>query len=456
MSMPDEVPVTITEQQLGELEQRLREAFAAAAQSVTPTAISLPRLAGRPEPSWRPWLPWVRSRRRPWDRRLRLPRLYEQVLIPLAAAAAVTVVAIAMTVVVPKALSAARGSHHAQMGSARPHPAPVAHASELAAGYPGHRLPSGPTPPYFVGIRQLPAATTSTVSATALAVYSSASGRVVANLGQPSQGRYYQAVTALGGDQTFVAAAVPARGTDCRTWFYRFSLSSRGQPTGLAPLSVPDVTGEIGFNNNNALAASGDGNVIAYLASTCTQNPSSHVGVIHLDTRTGRTWSTLWPAVPRTLSLSANGTLLSFVGNPSSGTGGVWPAEDAVWTLRTDAAPGPVASRYQKVLHAPGGVQSAMLSPTGAITFAMTARTNRRNSAVSNPHLDAYDTATGKPLGLVKVVRYASQNPGFSPDASGQHVLVYPGNMHFIQELNLTTRRLTTVTVSAIPVAVAW
>src|SRR5215470_8522128 len=434
MSMPDEVPVTITEQQLGELEQRLREAFAAAAQSVTPTAISLPRLAGRPEPSWRPWLPWVRSRRRPWDRRLRLPRLYEQVLIPLA--------------------SAARGSHHAQMGSALPHPAPVAHASELAAGYPGHRLPSGPTPRYFVGIRQLPAATTSTVLATALAVYSSASGRVVANLEQPGGGRYYQAVTALGSDQTFVAAAIPARGTDCHTWFYRFSLGSQGRPTGLAPLSVPDVTGEI--RDNNALAASGDGNVIAYSASTCTQNSGSQVGVIHLDTREVRTWSTLWPAMPRTLSLSANGSLLSFVGNPSSGAKGDWPGEDAVWTLRTDAAPGPVAGRYQKLLHASGGVQSAMLSPTGAITFAMTASTSRRSSAVSNPHVNAYDTATGKPLGLVQVVRYASSEPGFSTDVSGQYVLVYPGSMPFIQELNLTTRRLTTVTVSAIPVAVAW
>src|SRR5215470_1879070 len=243
MSMPDKVPVSITEQQLRELEQRLREAFAVAAQSVTPTAISLPRLADRPEPSWSRWLPWAWTRRRSWDRRLRLPRFCEQVLIPLAAAAAITVIAIAMTVVVPKALSAARGSHqgihHAQMGSAVPRPARVTHASELAAGYLGHRLPSGPAPRYFVGIQQLPAATTSTVLATALAVYSSASGRVVANLEQPGGGRYYQAVTALGSDQTFVAAAIPARGTDCHTWFYRFSLGSQGQPTGWTPLSVP-------------------------------------------------------------------------------------------------------------------------------------------------------------------------------------------------------------------------
>src|SRR5690349_10985264 len=110
MSMPDEVPVNITEQQRRELEQRLREAFAVAAQSVTPTAISLPRLADRPETSWGRRLPRARKRPRSWDRR-RLPRFYEQVLIPLTAAAAITVIAIAMTVVVPRALSAARGSH---------------------------------------------------------------------------------------------------------------------------------------------------------------------------------------------------------------------------------------------------------------------------------------------------------------------------------------------------------
>jgi len=388
---------------------------------------------------------------------LRLPRLYEQVLIPLAAAAAITVVATAMTVVVPKAISAARDSHggvdQLHLGSAAPRSAPVAHASELAAGYPGRRLPSGPTPRYFVGIRQLSAATaTSTAFATALAVYSAASGRVVASLGQPGQGRYYQAVTALGSDQTFVAAAVPARGPDCHTWFYRFSLGSQGQPTGWGPLAVPEVTGEIRYNN--ALAASGDGNVLAYSASMCTQSSSSQVGVIHLDTRKTRTWSTLWPAVPRNLSLSANGTLLSFVGNPSSGTKNNSQVEDAVWTLRTNAPPGPVASRYRKVLHAPGGVQSAMLSPTGAITFAMMASNPRRPTASES--VNAYDTATGRPLGQVQAVRYLTDGPGFTPDASGQYVLVYPGSTPLIQELNLTTRRLMTVSVPAVPIAAAW
>jgi len=452
MSMPDEVPVSITDQRLRETEQLLREAFAAAAQSVTPTAIHVPRPADRLERSWSRWLPPAWNRPRCWDRRLRLPRLYEQVLIPFAAAAAVTVIAIAMTVVVPKAISAARGSHGgiAHMGPAGVRPAAVVHANDLAAAYPGGHVPYAPLPRFFVGIRQASAA--SATLTTGLAVYSVATGRVVASVAQPGGGRYYQAVAALGSDQSFVVAAIPARGPDCHTWFYRFRLGPQGRPTGWAPLPVPEVTGEVRYNNG--LAASGDGNVLAYSASTCTQNSSGQVGVIHLDTRKVRTWSTVWPAVPRNLSLSANGSLLSFVGNASNGTKAASQVEDAVWTLRTNAAPGPVASHYRKVLHAPGGVQSATLSPTGAITFAMTASNPRRPTAREN--VNAYDTATGKPLGLVQAVRYLTDGPGFTPDASGQHVLVYPRNTPLIQELNLTTRRLMTVSVPAVPIAVAW
>lgn len=116
-----------------------------------------------------------------------------------------------------------------------------------------------------------------------------------------------------------------------------------------------------------------------------------------------------------------------------------------------------MARHYRKVLYAPGGVQSALLSPTGAIMFAMTPA-RLRSRTVTSPDVNAYDAATGKLLGLVQVVRYASEEPGFSPDASSQYVLVYPGSMPFIQELNLVTRKLRTVPVASAdhPVAAAW
>ena len=215
------------------------------------------------------------------------------------------------------------------------------------------------------------------------------------------------------------------------------------------------MTGEVRYNN--ALTASANGNVIAYSASMCTRHFASQIGVIRLDTRTVCTWPTLWPAMPRTLSLSANGGVLGFVGNPSSGSTGGSPADDAAWTLRTSATPGPLARHYQRVLRAPGGVRSVMLSPTGAIMFAMIA-SDPRSRAVSNPYVNAYDVATGKLLGLVQTVRYASDNPGFSSDTSGQYVLVYPPYRTFFQELDLVTGRLVTVSVpqQGVPFAAAW
>lgn len=397
-------------------------------------------------------------RLRGWDRHLRPPRFYEQALIPLAAAAAVAVIATAMTVVVPNALPAAPsarpGTGRAQQGHTVGHALYTLQGRGLAAGYRGGHLPSAAAPRYFVGIRQL-ANASGPVFVTALAVYSAATGRVVASLGQPGRGRYYQAVAALGGDRTFVAAAVPRAKQDCRTWFYRFSLGPQGRPTARKPLPVPYVTGEVRYNN--ALAGSADGNVIAYSASMCTQNFASQVGVIHVATGRARTWPARWPAMPRTLSLSADGGVLSFVGNPSSGIKADNQWADAAWTLRTGAAPGPVASRYRRVLHTPGGVQAAELSPTGKILFAMTA-SDPHSATVSSPNVNAYHTTTGKLIGLVQVVSYASGNPGFSPDGSGQHVLVYPVAMPFIQELNLVTGRLVTVSVSeaVIPFAAAW
>jgi hypothetical protein len=456
MSLPDDVPMSV-------LEQRLRDAFAAAAETVAPHSIGdLPRPVARRRRAVHRGLARWQHCRRPggWDRQLRPPRFYEQALIPLAAAAAVTLIATAMTVVVPKAFPAAPAAHSsahpARIGTESGHPLALAPASALVAGYPRHRLPRGAAPRYFVGIQHLSVATRSRpVPATALAVFSSATGRAVASIGQPARGRYYQAVAALGSDQTFVAAAVPTSGADCSTWFYRFSLSPHGQLTGWRPLSVAKVTGEVRYNN--ALAASANGNVIAYSASMCTQNFASQVGVIRLDTGTVCTWPTLRPAMPRTLSLSANGGVLSFVGNPSDGSKGGSPAKDAAWTLRTSATPGPLARHYQRVLRAPGGVQSVMLSPTGAIMFAMIA-SNPRSRTVSNSYVNAYDVATGKLLGLVQIVRYGSHNPGFSPDTSGQYVLIYPAEQALFQELDLVTGRLVTVSVpqQGVPFAAAW
>jgi hypothetical protein len=459
MSVPDEVPVST-------LEQRLRDAFAAAAETVAPHSIGeVPGPAGRRGRAAGRVLARVRGcrrsgawdrRSRAWQRRTRPPRFYDLALIPLAAAAAVALIATAMTVVVPKAFPAVpatgHGAHRTALGTGAGHARLVASARVLAAGYPDSRLPRGAAPRYFVGVRQS-AGAQSPVSVTTLAVYSAATGRIVASLVQPGRGRYYQAVAALGSDQTFVAAAVPQASQDCRTWFYRFSLGPQGRPTAWRPLPVPVVTGKV--RDNNALAASADGSVVAYSASMCTQNSGSLVGVIHLGTGQTRSWSTLGPAMPRTLSLSANGELLSFTGNPRSGIRADSQVAEA-WTLPTDAPPGPVAGHYRRLLHASGTVQATLLSPTGKILFAMTVSYPYR--AFSSPAVNAYDAATGKLLGLLQVVSYASGSPGFSSSASGRYALIYPAARPFVQELDLVSGRLRTVPVAGadVPLAAAW
>ena len=464
MSVPDDLPLSV-------LEQRLRDAFAAAAEIVAPHSIGdLPRPVDRRGRGASRVLARVRDCRRSgsWDRRSRAwerqsgpPRFYDLALIPLAAAAAVALIATAMTVVVPKAFPFAPGTRHGtgrtQQGYGARHAVPPIRARDLVAGYPGGHLPSSAAPKFFVGVRQLQASRGQVSAqhepATGLAVYSSVNGRVVANLAQPNPGRNFAAVAALGSDLTFVAAAVPVQPKDgCHTWFYRFSLGPQGRPTGITPLSaVPEVAGEVTYNTS--LTANADGSVIAYSALMCSQNFNGQIGVIHLGTGRLRTWSTLWPMVARNLSLTADGALLSIVGNPSNGTRRSTPWKNAAWTLRTDAAAGPVAMRYRRVLHTPGGVQAAEVSPTGAILFALTA-----GHPGGLPAVNVYDTATGKPVGLEPMVSAGGYLPSLSPDTSDGHVLIYPFNVRSVRELNLLSGQLRTVPVAEAyaPLAAAW
>src|SRR5206468_1631527 len=77
------------------------------------------------------------------------------------------------------------------------------------------------------------------------------------------------AVATLGSDRTFVAAASwEAGAARCSTWFYRFSLGSGGRPENLARLSSWAVPGVV--TDSSALAASANGQVVAYATQDCT------------------------------------------------------------------------------------------------------------------------------------------------------------------------------------------
>ena len=409
---------------LAATELRLRDAFTAAGQAVTPGSIR-----GLPAPPDRPaWQPRpARERAGGAPRRGRWLR--DQVLVPLAAVTALALVAVAVTVIAPRLLA---GGHRAAQ----------AQRYDRALG--------GPAPRYFVGVRLLGKGES---LAALLSVYSAASGRIVASLRPPGRGRWFRAVATLGSDQTFVAAAGPGTGAyRCHTWFYRFSISSSGQPVNVAELSAgaPGVV-----TDSTALAASADGQMIAYATQACA-SPASRVGVIHLATRKATVW-TVPRSKTRSLSLSADGSLLSIV----SGSGG-GPAEarapgaGAAWILRTDDQPGPLARRYRKVPLPPGGVLAAALSPSGTVLYAITANgpPNRHNLG----KVAGYDVATGARVRPSRMLGGGAGQRGIAVAVSGRFALVYPLRSDRVQELNLATGQQWSVPVAAAdtPVGAAW
>jgi hypothetical protein len=418
------------EMSLAAAEHRLRDAFTAAGQAVAPGSIrGLPApadRAARPPRAVRRW-----AGRGPW----RGPWFAERVLVPMAAVTVVALVAAALTVIVPKLLD---GSH-------RPAAAGVTQAQDY------DRALGGPAPRYFVGVRLLGKGDS---LASLLSVYSAVSGRVVASFQPPGQGRWFRAVATLGSDRTFVAAVSAGTGADrCHTWFYRFSISSRGQPVNLAELSAsaPGVVAD-----GSALAASADGRMVAYATQACTTRPASRVGVIHLPTGKVTAW-TARRSKPRNLSLSANGSLLSIVAGAGGGPARTWAAgADAAWILRTGDRPGPLARHYRKVPLPPGGVLAAALSPSGAVLFAIIENgpPGRRNGGT----VAGYDAVTGAQVLRVRVLAGRTAPPGMTTAVSGRFALVYLLRPSRVQELNLATGQQRSVPLAAADTTVgaAW
>jgi hypothetical protein len=407
------------------IEDRLRDAFRTDADTVRPDTL-------RPFPD-RDHVPDRGSR---WLRPVRA-QARGRLIIPLTAAAAVAAIAVGAAVVGP-GLRPARGNHP---------------AGGLAAPDPGGRLPPGATPRFFVA-----SVYADHGNATELEVVNSATGQVTGRLARPAAHRYFAGVAALGSDQTFVAAAVGVR---CDTWFYRFTLSAQGKPTGLTPLSVAEVPGRL--STAASLTVSANGKVLAYASQKCTGKVSrqylGQVGVVNLAASTTTTWRFRWPATPTNLSLSANGSLLAMVSNPSNGTAGQALEFNSAWVLRTDSAPGPLAQHYRKVVGPPAWPTGAALSPTGKVTFALLPTFHRKA-----PHwqltLSAYQTATGRLIRQWHIfprLHTMTEEPGIVPDVSGDHFLIFSWT-NLPEKLDLATGRLVQVPgqASVPPGGVAW
>jgi hypothetical protein len=383
------------------MEERVRDAFGAAAETVT--AQDLP---GPPAPGGRS--------RAAWGRRAWAPRARLHALIPVAAAACVAVIAVTTTVVVPRLLAGPPGGQAGALAGAPKFFAGVANPSE--------RFPPS----------------------TVLNIYRSATGRVAASFRPPRPEHEFAAVGRLGNDRTYVAAAVTSFHA-CTTQLYRFSIDARGRPSRLTPLSVPQVTGTV-----VELAGSADGNVLAYTAnasSWCVPHGRDLAGVIHLATGQVTTWSYGGRGSKTfgSVSLTADGSVLGFLASRPDGPDG---ASDA-WVLPTSAPAGPLTLHARKVVHLRTGVYWVVLNNTGSQVYVETGPAPHRGGAVI---LGLYDTATGKRVRLLGRLglggRYFAQL-SISLDAAGQHLLAYgyPAS-HRVTEMNLTTGRQASTTAA--------
>jgi hypothetical protein len=433
---------------MNSLEDQLRDAYRAATDTVRPESVSdLPDLsAGRSGMTRRSG----RERRLARSARPTFSRGY-RIGVPLTAAAAVLAIAVTASVLAANGPGGTRRISASQDGG-RP-------AGGLAPGYPGGRLPAAKPPRFFVAIQS---SKSGVDYATTLAVFSSATGHRVGQLRSPVANRYFQAVAALGSDQTFVVAASPGQRSGkwrtCGTWLYQFRLTRQGQPTALK-LLMPKVAG---FAEPTGLAASADGNVVAYDAVACTETRRSvvtdlgQVGVLHVGTGNVTSWTYTSPASPTSLSLSADGGVLGMVSNPSDGRRFDSEALNSAWVLRTDSAPGQLGQRYRKVASSPQGVAAAMVSPTGAVTYVASAARLGRSERLT---LAGYQTSTGRLIRSMRVFPRVSDldATGLSPDLSGRYVLLFLWTDRD-ELLDLTTGRNAFVprTGNTLPLGIAW
>jgi hypothetical protein len=357
------------------LEDRLREAFRADAETVKPEAIrDFPGTAARRGG------PWVRAG--PGRKRL---------TISLTAAAAVAAITVTASVV----------AHGTLPGHQRDRQVASHHGTSAAQGA-DVRYPR-----FLVALDG---------SNGPLAVRNATIGALVARVSPPGHGLFFGAV-ATGNGQTFVAALW--RAGICSTWFYQFRLNRAGQPTALTPYAVPEVTRQIVSN----IAVSGDGHVLAYLTQPCTRTrPSAHLTVRNIAAGTTRQWAIPGQADVFSLSLTADGRLLAYNIELTKLFASV------ARVLPTDAAPGTAAQRSRTVARAAAFGPSTDIS-ADVITAdgsALYFTTNATGAVLSREHPFAWqlrmaDLATGRSRVQAS---YPGLPFGLSADPAGRFLLI--------------------------------
>jgi len=393
------------------VEIRLRDAFLADAETIRPESVPGPPVPGRAEAAGTQTdSDRLRRAGRDGAGRLRASRI----AAPLATAAAVALIAGAAAIGLPRVLGS------------------------------GHRVPgSGPAAPWPPGPPPFIAAILSGGGGRVL-VFNSQTGRQVGSLPELAPGRAFEAVAAATPRGTFVAAATQ----DCRTWFYRFRITAQGQATALTPLRAPGVAGRPS-SQGGSLAVSADGGTLAYSTQRCGADGlranAGQVGVIRLASGKVTTWRFRFPAIPGSLTLSANGRVLSFVSAPSTGRGNDAWSRNRAYLLRTDAPGGPLEQHYQAVLGPPRAPYAVALNKAGTAFFAAIPEP-RIGQQVPRQTLGRYRIPDGTLIGSRRVLPRLSflNHLIVKPDPTGRFMLMYDWNEQ-VQRIDLATGTLTTV-----------
>jgi len=381
------------------IEDRLRDAYRAATETVEPGSIR--PLAEHGLTVSDTGSLGVRSSGR-WPRRL---------IIPMAAAAAVAAIAVLTTLIVPRLIAGTRPG--------------------------GGQTPATPTARFAVALS--PMAGVYSEGAKALTIFNAISGATVATIAAPGHDRYFTGVAT--GDGRHFVAEVHRPGV-CRTWLYQFRLGQAGRP---GPLSAYPVR-SIG-NLLTDMAISRDGSTLAYAAAGCAPATASfpahrsfpaHLAIIHPAGGQARQWTLPGRASVLSLSLTAHGTLLAYDTRTAD------LARSATYLLPTSAADGPAATRSRLA------VASDRFGRSIAINSAAITLDGRQVYFTTSPvlptsharwQLRAVELATGR----IRVVgRYAGFPAYLTADPSVRYALV-------IDSLAPTSQRTATVTATPSP-----
>ena len=362
------------------LEDRLRDAYRAAAETVRPEAIVPGAILSPPDHARR------RARRTgqtgPGPSRRR-------VLMPLAAAVAVITVAAVVAVLLPRA---APGLGRGKPTSGQTTPALLT------------------TPAYFVALNWSLHPSMYVINAT--------TGAQGARISLPFPATDLTSV-ATGDGQTYVVAALAPEG--CSTTLYRFTLAANGTPSAMTAFTTIDRQ----IWDPWELAVSAGARFVAFQTRACRSQPgpdsNGERGTLSvLNTATGRTkrWVYRIPAdgfVPGTgnVSISANGSVVGFSNEvvDTSAPAGSLAARGHVVATNGEFGPSTIV----------GGLN---VSPDGKTASFATFQTANNKPVWSSWQLRSYDLATGQTR-LVRDIRGTEGGPAaVTFDPTGRYMLI--------------------------------